>query len=360
MGAGVTCRPFRSRPDPTKCDRHGPPSGRGPQSECSPPASTCRRLLLPCQALQHASSCRCPCHAPCRLPPAQQRASHLQFKAAARRLAPAARRSPPSCRHHYTRASLPSPTPPPSQLDTLRQKRSALRARGDEVRGWAGSGGGGGQALPARALSARDATALAAAAQRRRAGAYAVSSSSSSSDAEEEGGARGSPAPTAAEATAKLFAKLGIKGGSGHDSDTSWASSPERGSIRAVHGNGGSGGSAASTSSPGEEDGSQLAAELARAQATIAALQQELAAARVQADDGTVALHAAEQRAAEAEVGAEFGGMGRAFCGLYLASVLCVTLTAPHACQDAQRAYQASLSSLPAALPQPHLSTSWR
>ncbi len=204
-------------------------------------------------------------------------------------------------RYEHSALTLPPPSPSlsASQLDTLRQKRSALRARGDEVRGWAGGGGSGGAALPTRALSGRDAAALAAATQRRRAGAYAVSSSSSSSEAEEEGGAGGSPAPTAAQATAKLFAKLGIKG---HDSDTSWASSPERGRIRAVHGSGNG-----AASSPGEEDSgaasSQLAAELARAQATIAALQQELAAARAQADDATAALYDAEQRAAEAEVG---------------------------------------------------------
>lgn len=289
------------------CDRHGPPSGRDRRGLCPEPQG----------ALPGASSCRSLVAVPLRCQPPCCHAAAWQGGPAPRRSAPAAPvqsgtapcapvappppRRPALCAVTHPTCLFHTPSP---QLDTLRQKRTALRARGDEVRGWAGGSGGGGNPLPARALSGRDAAALAAAAQRRRAGAYAVSSSSSS-DAEEEGGVGASPAPTTAEATAKLFAKLGIKGCSGHDSDTSWASSPERSRIRAVHANGGGGSTHSPRGEQSDAGASRLAAELARAQATIAALQQEVAAARAQADDATAALLDAEQRAAEAQVGAE-------------------------------------------------------
>lgn len=197
------------------------------------------------------------------------------------------------------------------QLENLRQKRNALRTRSEDVKGWAGGGGGGSAPLSARQLGP-DAAVLAAAARRRQQ-AYALSSSSSSSDCEEGPGGASEAAPTSQELTAKLFAKLGIKGGGGgravgFDSDSSWASSPERSArIKAV-----APGSAAPDGSSGSCGGeaSHLHAQLEQAQGTIAALQQEVAAARVQADSATQQLRAAESYAQDLEVSGTTAGMG--------------------------------------------------
>lgn len=140
------------------------------------------------------------------------------------------------------------------------------------------------------------------AAARRRQQVYALTSSSSSSDAEDEPDAVTQVAPSSQELTAKLFAKLGIKGGGGRggnggtagfDSDSSWASSPDRSArIRAVP--------AAGSDGAAEDKASSLSR--ASSEATIAALQQELAAARAQADGATQQLRAAESVARSLQV----------------------------------------------------------
>lgn len=186
--------------------------------------------------------------------------------------------TPCPCPHHHP----PSLCNPPSK---------------QQVKSWAGTSGA------ARQLSGRDAAALAAAGRRRTA-TYSLSSSSSSDAEDGDAGGR-SPAPTSQEVTARLFAKLGIKGGShgspGHDSDSSWASSPERGRIKAVPAGteaAGGGPEAAGAGSPAgiHSVNERLVAELQRAQGTIVALREELAAARAQADGATSQLREVEVR----------------------------------------------------------------
>jgi hypothetical protein len=201
------------------------------------------------------------------------------------------------------------------QLENLRQKRNALRARTDEGRAWAGSG-----PPTARGVPPSDAAALAAAARRRQQSFALISSSSS--DSEEGAGAPAEPVPTPQELTAKLFAKLGIKGGSsgkagpgpGFESDSSWASSPEpSGRIRATLAPRHDDGAAADAGSGGER---RLAAELGRAQGTIAALQRELAAARAQADEAAAQFRAAEGHASGLTVRAPLPSLCRLHAGL--------------------------------------------
>lgn len=176
-----------------------------------------------------------------------------------------------------------------------------------QVSGWSGpqNGGGGGSVAGGGRLGS-DAAVLAAAAQRRRAAAYRLSSSSSSSDSEEVGAAAQDerPAPTEQELTAKLFAKLGIKQPHGYraggfESDSSWASSPERSRLIKAGGPGSGGGGSPEGAAAGD---AAAAAELAKAQATIVALQRELAAARAQADGTTQQLREVQQYAQGLEV----------------------------------------------------------
>ena len=202
--------------------------------------------------------------------------------------------------------ALPSPPLNPSQLDMLRQKRNMLRARSEDVGAWAGAAGAnGGHQLSFGARQSSDAASLAAA-QRRRA-AYTLSSSSSSDSEEAAPGDGGQhpAAPSEQELTAKLFAKLGIKqgghgrGAAGFESDSSWASSPERSRLikAGAAGGGSTSGGAATPCSKGDER-----AEVERARGTIAALQQQLAAARAQADGTTQQLRTAQEYAARLEV----------------------------------------------------------
>lgn len=104
--------------------------------------------------------------------------------------------------------------------------------------------------------------------------------------------------PRSARPLPRAPEQLGIKqrggGGSGHDSDSSWSSTPQR-SVRIKAAPGGSDGT-------GSGDGG---AELVQAQATIAALREELALARAQADGATQQLHAAERHTQQLEVGGE-------------------------------------------------------
>ena len=188
----------------------------------------------------------------------------------------------------------------------LRQKRNMLRARSEDVGAWAGAAGAnGGHQLSFGARQSSDAASLAAA-QRRRA-AYTLSSSSSSDSEEAAPGDGGQhpAAPSEQELTAKLFAKLGIKqgghgrGAAGFESDSSWASSPERSRLikAGAAGGGSTSGGAATPCSKGDER-----AEVERARGTIAALQQQLAAARAQADGTTQQLRTAQEYAARLEV----------------------------------------------------------
>jgi hypothetical protein len=193
------------------------------------------------------------------------------------------------------------------QLENLRQKRNALRNRTEETNT---NRGGPSQNASSRQLGA-DAAVLAAAARRRQQASYALSSSSSSSDCE-EGDVAAAPASSSQELTAKLFAKLGIKAGgagnraAGFESDSSWASSPEC-SARIKAGVAGtetaSGGVPSGNSSAHEAAASHhLQAQLEQAHGTIAALQQEVAAARAQADSAMHELRGAESYGRELEV----------------------------------------------------------
>lgn len=175
-----------------------------------------------------------------------------------------------------------------------------------QVSGWAGPQSTSGSITAGGGRLGSDAAVLAAAAQRRRTAAYRLSSSSSSSDSEEAVAAAGDerPAPTEQELTAKLFAKLGIKQPHGHraagfESDSSWASSPERSRLIKADGQNSRGNSSTGAAAAGE---AFAAAELAKAEATIVALQQELAAARAHADGTTQQLREVQQYAQGLEV----------------------------------------------------------
>ena len=122
-----------------------------------------------------------------------------------------------------------------------------------------------------------------------------LSSSSDSSDSDDGGGEGASPAtaqpaadPAAARAAQQaLMHKLGITGAPGWESDeSSWFSSPE------PLGAGGR-----------RQAAPQPAGQLERAERTIAALQQELAAARAQADAASAELREADAQCRALEVG---------------------------------------------------------